>query len=95
MGVDAKFDHLHRFGGWSARWLAQVVMMTGTMNAWDDSSSTYNLNVDGTTHLVHIYTVGLLDIDARTLAYLVPDERMRGALINKTEEEFYAAAEKG
>lgn len=95
-----------RFGGWQAKWLASIVMMTGEQHP-HDSGIMYTRQIENLIELAPsriignagrwrtsaeaiVYIIGIVDIEEEWLRMLVPDEKKRDHLLKGNEREFFA-----
>lgn len=87
-----------RFGGWQARWLASVIMMTGegkgSENGMRYSRESPSLDpanyMRGVPAHAEIYTIGIVDIDESWLCALIPEINRRDKFLRGDESGFYA-----
>lgn len=89
-----------RFGGWEAKWLAQVIMMTsdasgvavenGMKYTRKARSGERGMTQQYLTVEATIYIVGLVDIDTRWINTLIPDEKKRAAFLKGDKDGFFA-----
>lgn len=87
-----------RFGGWQAKWLASVIMMTGEGTGSENGMS-YRREVPVKARRdpsrfentrAEIYTIGIVDIDEAWLCALIPDINKRDKFLRGDESGFYA-----